>query len=667
MNRAVVYIGLFTSITLFAVTVSAQLSAVPFNGGNGEGSAVASSIYSEADSCYFTGSILPDTLIDCSYESTILDGSVYFAENYFWSTGDTTPVIAVDSSGWYSVESSFGNCAITDSVYVWRSSEPLLSVVISDASSPEIADGFIAVDVLSATFPIDVYWIPGPNDYLLDSILPGWYQFFLVDAVGCTFQDSFYVNYDTCYLHYAVLPEDTLRLCPGDSLLLVNQYDAVSGYLWSTEDTTKQIWVYESGWYGLELTWSGCGSSIDSVFVDDAEPILGSVLSIPASDSLHPDGSLIFTPDPLLSDYSYLWSNGDADSLAEELSPGYYEILVTDSYGCNFSFSGAVDTGICFHYYFDLGPDTSGCAGNAIVLSPVGTASGNYLWSDSSTNSVLSVLVPDTVFLTISDSICSYSDTVLVAADVLPGLLIDVIPASRPINADGAIELTFLEDDPENFMIAWSTGSSGTAISGLDTGYYSFTLTDTSGCSFFESLYLDFDSCYLPYGIYVSDTTNTSFRVSWTGPEIASYVAFYRNLTTGGGFTSIPVPEGETSVDIPALLGQQIKYKIKFACAGTVSESPLITFNMPEDSVLRVAENSTIHVWPNPFENDLYVTTDKEISWIITDLFGQIHRQGWITAEGSFTTIDTRWLPSGVYILILKSDQSMHTVQLIHK
>ena len=96
-----------------------------------------------------------------------------------------------------------------------------------------------------------------------------------------------------------MLPEDTLRLCPGDSLLLVNQYDAVSGYLWSTEDTTKQIWVYESGWYGLELTWSGCGSSIDSVFVDDAEPILGSVLSIPASDSLHPDGSLIFIPDPL--------------------------------------------------------------------------------------------------------------------------------------------------------------------------------------------------------------------------------------------------------------------------------------------------------------------------------------------------------------------------------
>ena len=27
----------------------------------------------------------------------------------------------------------------------------------------------------------------------------------------------------------------------------------------------------------------------------------------------------------------------------------------------------------------------------------------------------------------------------------------------------------FLEDDPENFMIAWSAGSSGTAISGLDT------------------------------------------------------------------------------------------------------------------------------------------------------------------------------------------------------
>ena len=69
----------------------------------------------------------------------------------------------------------------------------------------------------------------------------------------------------------------------------------------------------------------------------------------------------------------------------------------------------------------DLGPDISICAGNEVEL--VATLPGaTYLWSTGETTSTVDVGVSGTYWVTVSQSACSISDTVVVTVND-PGTL----------------------------------------------------------------------------------------------------------------------------------------------------------------------------------------------------------------------------------------------------
>jgi len=60
--------------------------------------------------------ILPDTSMSCSIPFELNAGPDYFS--YVWNTGETTAVISVDQTGWYSCTITNGACSISDTLFL---------------------------------------------------------------------------------------------------------------------------------------------------------------------------------------------------------------------------------------------------------------------------------------------------------------------------------------------------------------------------------------------------------------------------------------------------------------------------------------------------------------------------------------------------------------------
>ena len=116
---------------------------------------------------------------------------------------------------------------------------------------------------------------------------------------------------------------------------------------------------------------------------------------------------------------SFVWNDGNQDTIRDILIPGTYELTVTDMIGCTFA-----DTIIIENYgqpNFDLGPDLVFCDGETGTLS-VSDPGPDYEWSIPNGNSpTLEVTEPGTYFVTVTNEDgCFDLDSVLVTVNELP-------------------------------------------------------------------------------------------------------------------------------------------------------------------------------------------------------------------------------------------------------
>ncbi|MFT4753845.1 MAG: hypothetical protein ACI85Q_001394, partial [Salibacteraceae bacterium] len=122
----------------------------------------------------------------------------------------------------------------------------------------------------------------------------------------------------------------------------------------------------------------------------------------------------------------------------------------------------------------NLGPDVSYCPGDTTVLtSPLGVLS--YNWSSGGTNQIENVTTAGTYSVTVSNSVCSKSDTILVTALTAPTpTLSDTVTlCSSSTVLDAGTFSSYL----------WSTGATGSTITANNSGAYKVTVTGSNTCT----------------------------------------------------------------------------------------------------------------------------------------------------------------------------------------
>lgn len=105
--------------------------------------------------------------------------------------------------------------------------------------------------------------------------------------------------------------------------------------------------------------------------------------------------------------FTYNWSNGDPDSLAQNLAAGTYTVVITGNGGC--SKTETVVVGNPSMLQVTVSKTNVTCNGLAdgtatVVSSSGGTAPRTIKWSNDSTSATITKLVPGTYTVTITDS-----------------------------------------------------------------------------------------------------------------------------------------------------------------------------------------------------------------------------------------------------------------------
>ncbi|MCD4788518.1 MAG: choice-of-anchor L domain-containing protein, partial [Bacteroidales bacterium] len=206
------------------------------------------------------------------------------------------------------------------------------------------------------------------------------------NTLGCV------VRYDTVefiiidYIDMVTTPSPNTMICDGMEV-----------EIWVTTENGIPPYTYE--WFDLPFTTDTITVSPDTtttyvVNVMDmcldtvSDSVLVTVFPSPDID-LGPDSVMICMGDTLILNagggyLGYLWQDGSEDSTYMVTQTGNYAVLVTGPGGCTGSDEIYVEVS---EVYVNLGPDTTICIGDTLILD-AGSGYSSYLWQDNSTGQV---------------------------------------------------------------------------------------------------------------------------------------------------------------------------------------------------------------------------------------------------------------------------------------
>ena len=180
------------------------------------------------------------------------------------------------------------------------------------------------------------------------------------------------------------------------------------------------------------------------------------------------------------------------------LAPGTYSVVVTDSEGCYTNCSITIHPSSNPTCHIN-GTDTK-CGlnnGSAVVTGSGGVAPYTYLWSTGSTASSVSGLAAGTYSVTITDAEGCYSDCHVTIGDSSSPVCSATWTDTTCGEANGTASVIATGGTP-GYFYAWSNGQSTQTITGLAEGTYNVTVTDMAGCTSSCTVYVgtsDTPSC----------------------------------------------------------------------------------------------------------------------------------------------------------------------------
>ncbi|MFT7612127.1 MAG: gliding motility-associated-like protein, partial [Parvicellaceae bacterium] len=431
--------------------------------------------------------------------------------SYSWDNGDLDSLAGGLVAGTYIVTTTDGQgCTDSDTITITEPAAPLSTTTASvDNLCFGDAGGLGSVAVLGGTGPYSYSWspIPGSND-TITGLQTGTYYVLVTDTNGCAITDSIQIN-DPTLLTMTTATFDVL--CNGDT----SGFASASGsggtipysYSWSNGDLDSLANNLGEGSYVVTITdLNGC--SIDSTLTVNRLTFLQvSMSQTDVSCNGSSNGEGIGTPTGGTLPYTYLWTNADADSIANGITAGSYGLTVTDGNGCTVTDNVTIIEPQSLSVSFtqtDVSCN-SGSDGQGSGLVSGGTLPYSYLWSSGSTDSTSLGLIAGTYTLTTTDAQgCVLIDSITITEP-------PVLDQSFTINHvdcfggnEGYIVSNVTGGTP-GFTYLWSNGNGGDSISLLNSGFYSIIITDAKNCVVNDTIELTQPAAELSLVFNVSD------------------------------------------------------------------------------------------------------------------------------------------------------------------
>ncbi len=319
----------------------------------------------------------PD-IIGCEGDVISLQVPVTLAgASYRWSTGETTSVIQVNSSGIYSLRVDILGCAVTDTVEVILRPAP-----VADLGKDT---GICHTDTPFVLKNADLYagaqylWSNGLSEDQMKVVRTGTYWLRLSEN-GC--EDS-----DTVVIRVITTPVVHI----GNDSIICEQFPLRIGarvpealYTWNTGQVTSHIDVAATGHYILEVNLGGCivHDTVQITAMPAPEIDLGGDRDICPEQTVVLDGGYG-------TNSKYRWNTGDTTSSVAATAAGFYQVYVTTEHHC----MGTDSVMLSFYPkpVVHLGADTTVCEETPLMIGTFRLNTDSVVWSDGSVGNSLSV------------------------------------------------------------------------------------------------------------------------------------------------------------------------------------------------------------------------------------------------------------------------------------
>lgn len=239
----------------------------------------------------------------------------------------------------------------------------------------------------------------------------------------------------------------------------------------------------------------------DSV-VTEPQPITATYTVTPTKCTGSSDGCINVTPAGGTGPYTHSWSNGDNTANPCNFAAGSYADTIRDSRGCMH-----VETNIVMTEPAPvtevLTPVSISCPGDSdgsITVVPSGGTPGyTYQWAAplSSSSGSVSGLQAGSYTVTVTDANSCTSSASAVVAPANPMVMTPKVKdvLCSPLK-NGYIFVPVTGGTP-GYSYIWNDGNTSNYIAGLDSGYYSLTVTDSRGCMIDSTFHVQIDSSFI--------------------------------------------------------------------------------------------------------------------------------------------------------------------------
>ncbi|MFT6280291.1 MAG: gliding motility-associated-like protein [Salibacteraceae bacterium] len=433
-----------------------------------------------------------------------------------------TPEIVVEPIEFDEVDESFGplwstTIPITDIKYDWYNNSwnlegfsehvrPPFTMVANQLGISNVAThvdcfgdetGSIAVTTtaVSSATPFTYVWTNGANTEDITNLGAGPYELMAYDNNGCEHFTGATILEPQQPI--SITFTKTNKNCnggPNDGSIDILVQGGTPGYsfVWSNGATSEDVGALAAGTYTVAVTdTKGCTEQIS---VTITEPnVLGQVGSVTEVNCFS-DATGTISVDTYggILPYDYLWSSGQTSEDLTLLSAASYTLTITDGNNCTNVASYVVDQPAAPLVLSSSAIDVachSDSTGSIDLTTSGGTSAYTYEWSTGLgivlpyTSEDIVTIPADTYTVLVTDSRgCEETLVQLVDQPIAPlsesPVLVDILcfgdlTGTINPNIDGGTA-------PYGYL--WSNGFTGPIASGLASGSYSLTVTDSAGC-----------------------------------------------------------------------------------------------------------------------------------------------------------------------------------------
>ncbi|GAA4837488.1 hypothetical protein GCM10023331_23350 [Algivirga pacifica] len=406
---------------------------------------------------------------------------------YLWSNGATTSSVFDLPVGNYSVKiTDAEGCELNKSFTIKKLNPLSIYYNKKDDVCGTSNTGAIYLNVSGGKAPYAYLWNTGATTSSITGLAAGDYTVTVTDAAGCEERKTITVGLETT-LRVNINKKDISCFgeMDGEAKAIVSGGQAPYSYKWSNGATTQVITGLSAGIYTVEVTDSKY--CVQTATVEIKEPTALTLETTPQNLKCFGDtnGKILLTVSGGTAPYTYLWSNGAITKDLTSVSAGTYKVIVTDSRGCKAEKEETITQPTPIDITYEI--EEESCPGQkdgSIVLTVSGgKAPYRYHWSNGATTKDLINIGAGTYKVIVTDAYNCKKEAVIKMSSP-KSIKIEAYKedVSCTNDSDGSITLV-VTGGTVPYTYLWSNGATTKNLTGLSTGVYSVTVTDSNACT----------------------------------------------------------------------------------------------------------------------------------------------------------------------------------------